>query len=459
MSNMETDSATNFNDIQILADFKDQDFNNEEVADKFLQILVTNSNQYATFTKTDIENYFSQFSNAFVKIIHDSLAEYVLNELSLANNYIINPKEEALYTNLHAYFQLLTANDAQLESYDFSKIFTKSTSKRKNLTYVLDSTLNNLIKEIKNLKAITKNQSSMIEQVKVENKALKEELKKVLSKLDVVTASNKNLFSFPLQPMPSIATQNNNTSQITNVSFSKAVTSQKSATPASSSQGTKRPLTDQNNSSNKMVRATPVSNRQARPQFSLKKFNSFNPDSQNEEIDLTKDDGYKIVGRRNNRKNKANAQLTNKTQKAFKPDYAKIIGRGAQCELSGEPKQFYIYLGKLNVNATLDGVRKYLVENLKTVEFNENQSREVKFYNLKELNTELEERSYKSFSFSVSYLDKDIIKMKELWPLYSIVNRYKLSSAEWNTISEKFKKNSLNNAKTNTNGNGNGNGK
>jgi hypothetical protein len=81
---------------------------------------------------------------------------------------------------------------------------------------------------------------------------------------------------------------------------------------------------------------------------------------------------------------------------------------------------------------------------------NENETREVKFNNLKELNTDFEDRTFKSFSFSVSYLDKDVVKMKELFPLYSIVNQHRLSHAEWTTISQKYKKNTQNLA-TNTN--------
>ena len=37
-------------------------------------------------------------------------------------------------------------------------------------------------------------------------------------------------------------------------------------------------------------------------------------------------------------------------------------------------------------------------------------------------------------------LDKDIIDNKSLWPLYSIVNKFKMSHAEWTKISEKFNK-------------------
>ena len=87
--------------------------------------------------------------------------------------------------------------------------------------------------------------------------------------------------------------------------------------------------------------------------------------------------------------------------------------------------------------------------------FEENITREVKYENLKELNAEKSDRSYRSFSFSVNYLDKDIINLKSLWPLYSIVNKYKLSLAEWTSITEKSKRTSLHRASPNVATNGN----
>ena len=56
-----------------------------------------------------------------------------------------------------------------------------------------------------------------------------------------------------------------------------------------------------------------------------------------------------------------------------------------------------------------------------------------------ELNTDIEERKSKSFKFSIGYLDKDIINQKQLWPKYTIVNRYKMSLSEWEKVSANFK--------------------
>ena len=73
------------------------------------------------------------------------------------------------------------------------------------------------------------------------------------------------------------------------------------------------------------------------------------------------------------------------------------------------------------------------------------------FSNLKELNEHFVDRTFKSFSFSVSVLDKKIVNMKELFPLYSIVNQHKLSHAEWTAITQKFKNNNTQNFATYSN--------
>jgi hypothetical protein len=59
--------------------------------------------------------------------------------------------------------------------------------------------------------------------------------------------------------------------------------------------------------------------------------------------------------------------------------------------------------------------------------------------NLLNFNKDMPEKKFKSFKFSIGYLDKDVINDKARWPKYTIVNKYKLSKTEWDTISAKFK--------------------
>ena len=48
------------------------------------------------------------------------------------------------------------------------------------------------------------------------------------------------------------------------------------------------------------------------------------------------------------------------------------------------------------------------------------------------------ERSFKSFKFSVDFLDKDIIDQKQLWPRNSVVSKFKLPYAEWLVIAKRI---------------------
>ena len=306
--------------------------------------------------------------------------------------------------------------------------------------------MNNLINDIKYLKEIIVKQNSSIELINSENKILKDELKKITKLLEESKASSKNVFNPPFPPLPSSSTSSN----LINSNAPKGASSNNSrplfsqitaenneqsilATP--NSQGTKRARVTQNHTEHLAPKVA------SKSQLKLKTFNSFDPNSQNKVITLVKDDGFIVAGNKNNKNKKSNMKKQFSTQ-----NYAQSIGRDQSNLLSGKPKQFYIYLGKLDESAKLETVKKYLDVKLKSVKFDDNNIRDVVYDNVKELNTENPGRSYKSFSFSVNYLDKDIIKLKSLWPMYSIVNKYKLSHAEWTTISEKFKKSSLNRA-------------
>ena len=149
-----------------------------------------------------------------------------------------------------------------------------------------------------------------------------------------------------------------------------------------------------------------------------------------------------------NNSNTFDNNYNNKKKKTFRPEYTKIIGRGVSSELSAQPKQFYIYLGRLDISTTKDKVQNHLEKVFQSVKFSDNDTRDVKFSNLKELNENFVDRSFKSFSFSVSFLDKEIVKMKELFPLHSIVNQHKLSYAAWTAITQKYKNNPQNVATT-----------
>jgi hypothetical protein len=495
MNDMETEGTANFNivSLEFLSDNLEADFSDQNTFDTIIQFFCSNADFFATQNLTDTENYFSQFKHAGAAVmIYNALADYVLGHWSLEENY--KPKEKVsegiIYKDICAFFQLMVCSSEQFKTYELTTTFEKiqgtKSKQRKPLHNIISENFNVFMKEIQSLKSIINSQCNSLDQIKKENKELKNELLRVSQKLDGLPLTNKNAFSFPPLTNPSVSSAsstnvtnntNNTNNTHTNPLFS-TITSKNAATPSAS---TKRPLENQNNNANKVPKPTPkqtpnvhANRKSTHPQRQIGNFNSFDPEEQNSIVEIDENEGFTTVNRRARNKNKTNINnnfnkknnnnnfnssknvnnknnnYNNTKRKAFKQDYAKMIGRGVSDGLSAMPKQFYIYLGKLAMSANIDSVSSFLERQFKSVKFNENETREVKFNNLKELNTDFEDRTFKSFSFSVSYLDKDVVKMKELFPLYSIVNQHRLSHAEWTTISQKYKKNTQNLA-TNTN--------
>ena len=75
----------------------------------------------------------------------------------------------------------------------------------------------------------------------------------------------------------------------------------------------------------------------------------------------------------------------------------------------------------------------------------------IQYDDFVEINENDPNRKFKSFKFSIGYLDKEIINNKDIWPRYSIVNKFKLSLEEWKKISANSSKKSNNTTALNTN--------
>ena len=179
----------------------------------------------------------------------------------------------------------------------------------------------------------------------------------------------------------------------------------------------KRPLDtrNNNNTNSKNARINPHSNQSKQK---LHSFNSFVPNESLQVIDLTnKDDGFKIAVKKKFYRNNGN-----------KDKVIDSIGRGNSDLLTTNSKQFYIYIGRLPLDVDADKVKSYLVSTFP----------KIKFDNLKELNSTATDRTFKSFSFSVDYLNRNIIEDKELWPCGSIINIHKLPYDEWLIIAKKI---------------------
>ena len=73
------------------------------------------------------------------------------------------------------------------------------------------------------------------------------------------------------------------------------------------------------------------------------------------------------------------------------------------------PRPYQVYLGRIDNSMNEKDVTELL------------NKLEIKFFNLKQINTV--HNNFKSFCFSIDYLDREIIKNKEIWPRGLVVNR------------------------------------
>ena len=135
---------TPFNLDQFLADYLNADIFDEETWDSFTQILNSNIDHFASYTKPDISNYFGQFAPEYRNSIYTTLAETVLVHLDLKNKYKSkdNIKDSCISEDIYDFFQLLSADNSKIRSYGFSKNFSKIHNKKKNLSNLLEQNIN-----------------------------------------------------------------------------------------------------------------------------------------------------------------------------------------------------------------------------------------------------------------------------------------------------------------------------
>ena len=255
-----------------------------------------------------------------------------------------------------------------------------------------------------------------------QNNALKEELKKVY--LTVENLKNKTQTNqinhpssqnFPMGSYASSLTYNlNNTPQSSNT--------RKRPNEAVAEESARK----KNQTTN--IITQPI-------QKSLLNFNSFNPAQKASPIiynNNPNNNGYIVAGAKQAEKRQRNLQ--NK-------QYTQNVGRGLDSNLIARQRKFFVYFGNISISATKEDVEKELKRILNNIQYDD----------FVEINENDPNRKFTSFKFSIGYLDKEIINNKDIWPRYSIVNKFKLSLEEWKKISANSSKKSNNTTALNTN--------
>lgn len=282
------------------------------------------------------------------------------------------------------------------------------------------------------LNQLSKKQSEQINNLIVDNRTLHEAVK---SNHVVIQSLEKLIKNFiEMQSKQTITVPQITQSKV--VSYADATPTetqniqkpQAPTTPASR----KRPTNDVNHAdSNKnkiqkkidsstMVPTTATNNETNR-QKSLKNFNSYEPGKPN--IDIEDDTlGYKVAGpkRKTNKKTSTTTNMKN-------------AGIGDTSGLNACVRKIEVYLGRIDNGEKSENVKKY-VESI------------VRIYSFTEIKTA--HNNFKSFKFSISIFDKEIINQKDSWPKGSVVNKYRRPYAERQTNTEKNEQNRSQNLTT-----------
>lgn len=210
----------------------------------------------------------------------------------------------------------------------------------------------------------------------------------------------------------------------------------------SSKQAPKRTLASTSNGDTdsdpiSMVNRSTTSNnnntQHAKKQKTLFQFNSMNPSSENIPLFSLDDDfsgswtkvvakntksakSEKAFNNMNNLKSSQTKQVNQpkSTKTPIKPNnrnskWLKSVGQSITSDFKVAPRPFQVYLGRIDNSMSEKDVVNLL------------NSLEIKFFDLKQIKTT--HNNFKSFNFSINFLDRDIIKRKDIWPRGLVVNR------------------------------------
>lgn len=142
---------------------------------------------------------------------------------------------------------------------------------------------------------------------------------------------------------------------------------------------------------------------QSNKQSVLANFDSSNPDLPNTKISQNYNDTFRVAGPRQRNK------------QSFTNSYIKSAGTGNINGIKTCDRKIDVYLGRIDIDEDNKNVENFLHKFLKISNFTQ---------------IKTEHSLFKSFKFSISILDKDIINKKELWPKGTIINQFRRPYSE-----------------------------
>ena len=121
-----------FNDNQFQADYLNANFEEDNVFDVFFQKISENVSFFVKQTKQDVTNYFSNFPVTSHSMLRESLADSFLEYNNFSKSYKIKNKstKQSILSDIYDLFQLLTATNEQITTYDMTLLFNKIITKK-----------------------------------------------------------------------------------------------------------------------------------------------------------------------------------------------------------------------------------------------------------------------------------------------------------------------------------------
>ena len=405
--------------------------------DKFALDIISNINQFARQNKTDLVNHFSQYESKVRQKIRTSLSNELLAHVDFDEAHLLKKttSSEKLNNDINDLIILITATPEEVKQRNLTNLYeikpneviTISTLQQlyEQLNKNITSNHKIVLQQLKNSKNTIIEQSKQIASLKNSNEMLETELKSVQTKLETINKTLNDKDSFPA--IPKVTTNNFST-------FSKNVSSNliTHTTPLNPNQSKKRsntesenPIAYNNASAAKKPLYSKISNsNNNNNQKMLFNFNSFDKNSKNTPItnytNNSNNGGFIVAGQKEHLKKQRNFQ---------KKQYNRSVGMGSSDETIARKRKFFVYFGNIALTVEVDKVKEIIEKALCGIQYED----------FIELNGNSNDRKFKSFKFSIGYLDKEIINYKSKWPKYTIINKYKCSKTEWEKISTKFK--------------------
>jgi len=438
---METNSEE-FNITDWLIKALEIDFSSEENFETFALEIFEEISQFARLSKNEIINNFSQLNKDVNHRLRTSLSHEFLEHFQLESSHTlkITKSHDKVLNDLYDLIQLASSTEDQINGKDLSSLYDiKQITTEKvtisNINHLYELLNNTLAKNhsiiLEKLRASNKTiqfQNRKINNLEIQNKSLINTINKLSQGMEKVESTLKSKNSFPPIPLfNTTAAPSFSMVTASNSASSSRMNNNNINTPTPRTPATKR-RSEQNDNTSLNKKSLTTSNRQnnnnnrnfnQQKQKEILNFNSFDVNSNNVAISNNKTNEYKIAGDKQKEKKARNYQ--NK-------QYNKSVGLGSGSNLLVRKRKFYVYFGNIDVSATTEQVESTLKSILNEIEYED----------FVELNTEVNERKTKSFKFSIGYLDRAIINDKNLWPKYTIVNKYKMSKIEWDVIAAKI---------------------